>query len=144
MKWTCWKAPGHYQHWKPFNCNRESEWVTVIRIWEIFSIFPWITQKWINAQQKRFTITPQKWYRDLPQILYTHLYNVLSPIDFRHGWEIFGLLSDNKANLRDLIAATGLVILLKVDSNYRFLRPVWPWNLMDDGRGWGSEVLSHQ
>ena len=29
----------------------------------------------------------------------------------------------NKANLRDLIAATGLVILLKLDSNRRFFRP---------------------
>ena len=29
----------------------------------------------------------------------------------------------NKANLRDLIAATGLVILLKLDSNHQFLRP---------------------
>ena len=29
----------------------------------------------------------------------------------------------NKANLRDLIAATGLVILLKLDSNLRFFSP---------------------
>ena len=29
----------------------------------------------------------------------------------------------NKANLRDLIAATGLVILLKLDSNHRFCSP---------------------
>ena len=29
----------------------------------------------------------------------------------------------NKANLRDLIAATGLVILLKLDSNRRFFSP---------------------
>ena len=29
----------------------------------------------------------------------------------------------NKANLRDLIAATGLVILLKLDSNHRFFNP---------------------
>ena len=29
----------------------------------------------------------------------------------------------NKANLRDLIAATGLVILLKLDLNRRFFRP---------------------
>ena len=29
----------------------------------------------------------------------------------------------NKANLRDLIAATGLVILLKLDSNHRFFSP---------------------
>ena len=32
-------------------------------------------------------------------------------------------LSSNKANLRDLIAATGLVILLKLDSNRRFFSP---------------------
>ena len=33
---------------------------------------------------------------------------------------------------RDLIAATGLVILLKMDSKHRIFQPVWPWNLMDD------------
>ena len=39
----------------------------------------------------------------------------------------------NKANLRDLIAATGLVILLKFDPNHRFFSRVtlkfdgWPW-----------------
>ena len=38
----------------------------------------------------------------------------------------------NKANLRDLIAATGLVILLKLDLNFSIFQPVWPWNLMDD------------
>ena len=38
----------------------------------------------------------------------------------------------NKANLRDLIAATGLVILLKLDSNHRFFSPMSLWNLMDD------------
>ena len=52
----------------------------------------------------------------------------------------------NKANLRDLIAATGLVILLKLDSNRRifsretpnlgqnrrFFLAEWPWNLTDD------------
>ena len=38
----------------------------------------------------------------------------------------------NKANLRDLIAATSQVILLKLDSNIRLFPPVWPWNLMDD------------
>ena len=47
--------------------------------------------------------------------------------------------SYNKANLRDLIAATGLVILLKLDSNCLFfsretpnLGKNWPWNLTDD------------
>ena len=29
----------------------------------------------------------------------------------------------NKANLRDLIAATGLVILFKLDSNHQFFSP---------------------
>ena len=52
----------------------------------------------------------------------------------------------NKANLRDLIAATGLVILLELDSNRRFFSretpnlgqnrrfflAEWPWNLTDD------------
>ena len=34
----------------------------------------------------------------------------------------------NKANLTDLISATSLVILLKLDSNRGFLQPVRPWN----------------
>ena len=34
----------------------------------------------------------------------------------------------NKANLRDLIAVTGLVILLKWLIN----EPMWPWNLIND------------
>ena len=33
------------------------------------------------------------------------------------------ILFCNKANLRDLIAATGLIILLKLDSNHRFFSP---------------------
>ena len=33
------------------------------------------------------------------------------------------LCTTNKANLRDLIAATGLVILLKFDPNHRFFSP---------------------
>ena len=43
----------------------------------------------------------------------------------------------NKANLRDLIAATGLIISLKLDSNRRF----WPWNLMDDLKKGTSSML---
>ena len=43
----------------------------------------------------------------------------------------------NKANLRDLIAATGLVILLKLDSNHRFFSPcdleIW-WITPKDNR----------
>ena len=39
----------------------------------------------------------------------------------------------NKANLRDLIAATGLVMLLKIGLKLKYLisQPVWP-SLMDD------------
>ena len=42
----------------------------------------------------------------------------------------------NKANLRDLIAATGLVILLKLNQNGRFFACValkfdgWPWKII--------------
>ena len=46
---------------------------------------------------------------------------------FRHirvlAKKIIKYLSDNKANLRDLLAATGLVILLKLDSNRWFFSP---------------------
>ena len=34
--------------------------------------------------------------------------------------------------MRELIAATGLVILLKIGPKSSIFRPVWPWNLMDD------------
>ena len=37
-----------------------------------------------------------------------------------------------KANLRDLIAATSQVILLKLDSIFFIFRPVGPWNWMDE------------
>ena len=42
-----------------------------------------------------------------------------------HTFAAFGeiCLEENMANLRDLIAATGLVILLKLDSNHRFFSP---------------------
>ena len=43
----------------------------------------------------------------------------------------------NKANLRDLIAATGLVILLKFDPNHRFFSPcdfeIW-WMTLENKR----------
>ena len=46
------------------------------------------------------------------------------------------IINCNKANLRDLIAATGLVILLKLDSNRNFSAHVtlkfdgWPWKII--------------
>ena len=42
---------------------------------------------------------------------------------FISHFQIMLFLNINKANLRDLIAATGLVILLKLDSNRRFFSP---------------------
>ena len=45
---------------------------------------------------------------------------------------------DNKANLRDLIAATGLVILLKLDSNRRFFARV---TLKFDA--WPPKIIRH-
>ena len=44
----------------------------------------------------------------------------------------------NKANLRDLVAATGLVILLKLDSNRRFFARV---TLKFDG--WSRKIIRH-
>ena len=44
----------------------------------------------------------------------------------------FSRCMNNKANLRDLIAAYGLVILLKLDLKSWIFQPVWPCNLMDD------------
>ena len=45
---------------------------------------------------------------------------------------------NNKANLRDLIAATGLVILLKLDLNHRFFSRV---TLRFDG--WPQKTIGH-
>ena len=46
-------------------------------------------------------------------------------------------MTSNKANLRDLIAATGLVILLKFDPNHRFFVPcdfeIW-WMTLENSR----------
>ena len=52
---------------------------------------------------------------------------------FNCGWN----MTVNKANLRDLIAATGLVILLELDSNRRFFSPcdleIW-WMTLKNNR----------
>ena len=56
----------------------------------------------------------------------------------RHADMANGCLHFNKANLRDLIAATGLVILLKLDSNRRFFAHV---TLKFDG--WPRKIISH-
>ena len=50
---------------------------------------------------------------------------------------IYNKIKRNKANLRDLIAATGLVILVKLDSNRRILSPcdleIW-WMTLKNNR----------
>ena len=55
------------------------------------------------------------------------------PCDLEIWW-----MTLNKANLRDLIAATGLVILLKLDSNRRFFAHV---TLKFDG--WPRKIIRH-
>ena len=40
----------------------------------------------------------------------------------------------NKANLRDLITATGLVIFTQIGFKSSIFQPVWPWNLVDDSK----------
>ena len=52
---------------------------------------------------------------------------------------LFRKFFKTKANLRDLIAATGLVILLKFDPKSSIFQPAWPWNLMDDLKQGKSE-----
>ena len=47
-------------------------------------------------------------------------------------------VNKNKVNLRDLIAATGLVVLLKLDSNHRFFWSAWP--RFD---GWHGKTIGH-
>ena len=51
--------------------------------------------------------------------------------------EIWWMTWENKANLRDFIAATGLVILLKFDPNHRFFSPcdleIW-WMALENNR----------
>ena len=76
----------------------------------------------------------------------------IAKITFIHGWFVTKENIYNKANLRDLIAAIGLVILLKLDSNHRFFSRETP-NLAQNRRffsrvtlkfdGWASETIEH-
>ena len=51
----------------------------------------------------------------------------------------------NKVNLRDLKAATGQLILLKIGLKSSFFWPVWPGNLMDDlEKQSGTPPILHQ
>ena len=46
--------------------------------------------------------------------------------------KLANIYNQYKANLRDLIAATGLVFLLKIGFNSLIFGPMWPGNLMED------------
>ena len=77
-----------------------------------------------------FKIWPILWTGDvINDVINIYLYNCShNPIIHMHrefNDNIFArcLVIMNKANLRDLIAATGLVILLILDSNRRFFSP---------------------
>ena len=50
----------------------------------------------------------------------------------------------NKANLRDLIAATGLVIFLKLWFKSLIFQPIFHWNLMDDLEKKGTSSVLRQ
>ena len=65
---------------------------------------------WMGPQQGVYL-----WNGDL-LIIYIYIYHKSTIIPYR-------VISVNKANLRDLIAATGLVILLKFDPNHWFFSP---------------------
>ena len=58
-------------------------------------------------------------------------------MEIRNSGVLSPLALHNKANLRDLIAATGLVILLKFDPNHRFFVPcdleIW-WMTLENNR----------
>ena len=58
---------------------------------------------------------------------YSHSAKILNQ---EHG--LFLSKITNKANLRDLIAATGLVLLLKIGFKSLIFWPMWPGNLMED------------
>ena len=63
----------------------------------------------------------------------------LTAVSFSESWQqSTDDFIQNKANLRDLIAATGLVILLKLDSNRRFSARV---TLTFDG--WPRKTIGH-
>ena len=81
----------------------------------------------------------QKHYQVLP----THMVPICENLDLgpwtilhhhqhKKSSQIFCLIMPSKANLRELIAATGLAILLKIGFKSAIFLPVWPWNLMDD------------
>ena len=63
------------------------------------------------------------WTGLLSEYVYANIFdNIFGMTDYVNI-SVIDILVSNKANLRDLIAATGLVILLKLDFNRRFFSP---------------------
>ena len=75
----------------------------------------------ISSAQPLLTLTRFKWYI----YIYTHIFHLVSYHSFSpcHLSQANINVNQNKANLRDLIAATGLVILLKFYPIHRFFSP---------------------
>ena len=97
-------------HWKP----RHNEVMTSLTKFSLY----WLCQHWklrSNSGQSNCA------YRNatvlIPEVLATFA-RLSWPLD-----DSWSTQYHHKANLRDLIAATGLVILLKLDSNHRFFSP---------------------
>ena len=100
-----------------------------------------ISLAWLTYYARRFHDTEYKTWCKYQWHICSYIMLKLDFYIFLLSWQI-----KNKANLRDLIAATGLVILLKLDSNSRFFSretpnlvqnqrfflAEWPWNLTDD------------
>ena len=98
----------------------------------LFEIWPWN----IQGQGHDWGQRPRSHF--IPSILLMHFLFVSHQSDqpfLRYGQN--RVWPWNRANLKDLIAATGLVILFKLDSNRRFFRPcdleIW-WMIPKNNR----------
>ena len=78
------------------------------------------------------------WYDIWYDMIYDMTWHDIQHYDIKMQWfASVWYIQVNKANLRDLIAATGLVILLKIDPNHRFFVPcdleIW-WMALENNR----------
>ena len=84
---------------------------------------------------RRALLPPRVCSKPSVEQIYQHIAKIYNEI--YNGFSDKMLFLFNKANLRDLIAATGLVILLKFDPNHRFFVPcdleIW-WMALENNR----------
>ena len=79
---------------------------------------PYKTYRWVKSKKD---VTPVYWQQSYVFLALPHRYETWFPDNcLIHSLSLFW---KNKANLRDVIAATGPVILLKLDSNRWFFSP---------------------